>query len=70
MLLFNLALLYHTMQWTYQAMMHDVIGIEHGAITLTENALIPAESRSHNCIAANDSFFADNLDTPYGEVGE
>ena len=51
-------------------MIHDIIGIEHGAITLTENSAIPADSRSHNCIVANDSFFADNLDTPYGEVVE
>lgn len=64
------------LQWTYQAMIHDIYGISNGCTDLNDffynesckSALLPPASRKHNLVPGHDSFFSDNKNKSFGQV--
>ncbi|KAF8063735.1 VPS45 [Scenedesmus sp. PABB004] len=55
-------------QWTYEAMIHEAIGIRDGTAVLT-SAKVPPDQREVVVDAASDEFYARHQYSNYGEVG-
>lgn len=55
-------------QWTYQAMVHELIGIDDNTVRLT-SAKVAEQFRELVLDARHDDFFARNMYSNYGDVG-
>lgn len=69
------------LQWTYQAMIHDIFGLQNGRIDLNsyqygtnERALLLGPSaqtpKLHNLVPGHDKFFSDNMHRNFVQVSE
>ena len=57
-------------QWTYQAMIHELIGIKNNTVDLTGRPDIPDDLRLVPVSANNDDFFRFNMFSNFGEIGQ
>eukprot|EP00878_Enallax_costatus_P020068 GHUV01021198.1.p1 GENE.GHUV01021198.1~~GHUV01021198.1.p1 ORF type:complete len:348 (+),score=82.46 GHUV01021198.1:209-1252(+) len=55
-------------QWTYQAMIHELVGIKDNTVVLTSTK-VPEQQREVVIDTASDDFYKKNLYNNYGEVG-
>jgi hypothetical protein len=67
------------LQWTYQAMVHEIFGINNGRVNLDVDALSggyedppgnKAGTREHVICTSHDAFYKDNVDSTFGDLGE
>lgn len=56
-------------QWTYQAMVHEVIGINNGRVSLHDAEGVRPELRELVLSADQDPFFSNNLYDNFGDLG-
>ncbi|XP_057684288.1 vacuolar protein sorting-associated protein 45 isoform X2 [Corythoichthys intestinalis] len=56
-------------QWTYQAMVHELLGINNNRIDLSRVPGISKDLREVVLSAENDEFYANNLYLNFGEIG-
>ncbi|KAK0532023.1 vacuolar protein sorting-associated protein 45 [Tilletia horrida] len=56
-------------QWTYQAMVHELIGINNGRVSLKDAENVRAEHKEIVLSADQDPFFSSNLYDNYGDLG-
>lgn len=56
-------------QWTYQAMVHELMGITNGRVDLSKAQDIREELREVIISPEQDSFFAKNLYNNFGDLG-
>lgn len=56
-------------QWTYQAMVHELIGISNNRINLTNVPSISKELQEVVLSAEHDEFYANNMYSNFGEIG-
>lgn len=56
-------------QWTYQAMVHELLGINNNRIDLSRVPGISKDLREVVLTAENDEFYANNLYLNFGEIG-
>ncbi|KAK0547909.1 vacuolar protein sorting-associated protein 45 [Tilletia horrida] len=56
-------------QWTYQAMVHELIGITNGRVSLADAEKVRAEHKEIVLSADQDPFFSSNLYDNYGDLG-
>ncbi|CAD7069102.1 unnamed protein product [Tilletia caries] len=56
-------------QWTYQAMVHELIGINNGRVSLRDAENVRAEHKEIVLSADQDPFFSSNLYDNYGDLG-
>jgi vacuolar protein sorting-associated protein 45 len=57
-------------QWTYQAMVHELLGLNNHRVILKGAPNIPKELDEVVLSATQDKFFADNRHRNFGELGE
>lgn len=55
-------------QWTYQAMVHELLGINNNRVNLSAVPGIPKELQEVVLSAEHDKFYADNLYQNFGEI--
>lgn len=55
-------------QWTYQAMVHQLLGIKNNRVDLSNVAGVPNELKEVVLSADQDEFYASNLYSNYGEI--
>ena len=64
------------LQWTYQSMLHDLFGTRNGRLSLEHDALTSEEKGNnhegteHVLCVEQDSFYRDNVDSTFGDLGE
>lgn len=56
-------------QWTYQAMVHELLGIENNRVDLSEVPGIAKDMREVILSPEQDTFFKDSLNCDFGEIG-
>ncbi|GAA6013487.1 hypothetical protein JCM10207_008867 [Rhodosporidiobolus poonsookiae] len=56
-------------QWTYQAMVHELLGIENGRVSLEDAPDVREELKELVLSPDNDPFFASNLYDNFGDLG-
>ncbi|XP_030042824.1 vacuolar protein sorting-associated protein 45 isoform X1 [Microcaecilia unicolor] len=56
-------------QWTYQAMVHELLGINNNRINLSRVPGISRDLREVVLSAENDEFYANNMYLNFGEIG-
>lgn len=56
-------------QWTYQAMVHELLGINNGRVTLSPSSGLKPEQRELTLSSSEDPFFQQNLYDNYGDLG-
>ncbi|ORZ40988.1 Sec1-like protein [Catenaria anguillulae PL171] len=56
-------------QWTYQAMVHELIGIEHGLVDLSHVPDIKDDLKQIVLGARDDAFFAAQMNANFGDLG-
>ena len=57
-------------QWTYQAMIHELIGIKNNTVDLRGRPDIPDDLNMVPVSAQNDEFFRYNMYSNFGEIGQ
>lgn len=57
-------------QWTYQAMVHQLLGIKTNRVDLSGVAGVPSELKEVVLSAEQDEFYASNLFANYGEIAQ
>uniref|UniRef100_A0A669EDF7 Vacuolar protein sorting-associated protein 45 n=1 Tax=Oreochromis niloticus TaxID=8128 RepID=A0A669EDF7_ORENI len=57
------------LQWTYQAMVHELLGLNNNRIDLSRVPGISKDLREVVLSAENDEFYANNLYLNFGEIG-
>jgi len=57
-------------QWTYQAMVHELIGINHARVSLRGAPNVAADLKEIVLSPAQDAFFKENAHANFGELGE
>ncbi|KAH7105143.1 Sec1-like protein [Auriculariales sp. MPI-PUGE-AT-0066] len=57
-------------QWTYQAMVHELIGIQNGRVDLSNAPDVRPELREVTLTPSTDSFFASNALATFGDLGQ
>lgn len=55
-------------QWTYQAMVHQLLTIRNNRVDLSSVAGVPSELKEVVLSAEQDEFYAKNLNSNYGEI--
>ncbi|TKA74494.1 hypothetical protein B0A55_06454 [Friedmanniomyces simplex] len=58
------------MQWTYQAMVHELLGIENGRVNLSEVPDVRPEFKEIVISQDQDPFFAKNMFLNFGDLGQ
>lgn len=68
------------LQWTYQAMIHEIFGIEDGCVDISTSNFQTSQrsvllnsapsSQQHNLVASQDPFFAENMHLNFAQVAE
>lgn len=56
-------------QWTYQAMVHDLLGIHNGRVDLSKGKDVRPELHDIVLTSQQDSFFAQNMHLNFGDLG-
>ncbi|KAI5012656.1 hypothetical protein ZWY2020_024922 [Hordeum vulgare] len=56
-------------QWTYQAMVHELIGIENNKVDLKEFANVPKDQQEVVLSAVQDDFYRVNMFENFGDLG-
>lgn len=56
-------------QWTYQAMLHEVLAINNGRLSLPPSSGLKPEQRELTLSSSEDPFFAQNLYDNFGDLG-
>jgi vacuolar protein sorting-associated protein 45 len=56
-------------QWTYQAMIHELLVIQNGRVDLSMVADVKPENKEVVLSAENDAFYATNMFLNYAEIG-
>ncbi|KAM0839381.1 hypothetical protein ACQ4PT_060356 [Festuca glaucescens] len=56
-------------QWTYQAMVHELIGIDNNKVDLTEFSTVPKDQQEVVLSAVQDNFFRANMFENFGDLG-
>lgn len=56
-------------QWTYQAMVHELLGINNGRVTLGASSGAKPEQRELTLSSSEDPFFQQNLYDNFGDLG-
>lgn len=56
-------------QWTYQAMVHELLGINNGRVSLPASSGLKPEQRELVLSASEDPFFQQNLNDNFGDLG-
>ncbi|CAO1615909.1 unnamed protein product [Parajaminaea phylloscopi] len=56
-------------QWTYQAMVHELLGIQNGRVSLSTSSDVRPEQRELVLSTAEDQFFQQNLYDNFGDLG-
>eukprot|EP00227_Mantoniella_beaufortii_P017677 CAMPEP_0197586184 /NCGR_PEP_ID=MMETSP1326-20131121/8240_1 /TAXON_ID=1155430 /ORGANISM="Genus nov. species nov., Strain RCC2288" /LENGTH=572 /DNA_ID=CAMNT_0043150777 /DNA_START=220 /DNA_END=1938 /DNA_ORIENTATION=- len=54
-------------QWTYQAMLHELVGIKNNRVNLPDSS--PKETHDIVISSSDDGFFKDNMYSNYGDLG-
>uniref|UniRef100_A0A8C0EIQ6 Vacuolar protein sorting-associated protein 45 n=1 Tax=Bubo bubo TaxID=30461 RepID=A0A8C0EIQ6_BUBBB len=62
-------LFHHPHQWTYQAMVHELLGINNNRIDLSRVPGISKDLREVVLSAENDEFYANNMYLNFAEIG-
>jgi vacuolar protein sorting-associated protein 45 len=57
-------------QWTYQAMVHELIGMNNNRVDLTGREEVPAEMQNLTLSGDSDEFYRLNMYANFGEIGE
>ena len=57
-------------QWTYQAMVHELIGLNNNRVDLTGREEIPDEMKNLTLSGDSDEFYRLNMYANFGEIGE
>ncbi|XP_043232259.1 vacuolar protein sorting-associated protein 45-like [Amphibalanus amphitrite] len=57
-------------QWTYQAMVHELLTINNNRVSLAEVPNVPPELKEVVMSAEHDEFYAQNLFSNFGEIGQ
>lgn len=57
-------------QWTYQAMVHELIGIQNGRVDLSQAPDVRPEHKEITLTASTDPFFASNYMATFGDLGQ
>lgn len=57
-------------QWTYQAMVHELLGIDHGRVDLKDVPDIRPELQEITLTQDSDPFFGKNMYANFGDLGE
>ncbi|KAM3955765.1 vacuolar protein sorting 45 [Aphomia sociella] len=57
-------------QWTYQAMVHELVGIHNNRVSLAHLPEVPADFRELVLASEQDEFYAKNLYSNFGEIGQ
>jgi vacuolar protein sorting-associated protein 45 len=57
------------MQWTYQAMVHELVGIKYNSVDLSGRPNVAPENQEVVLSAMHDAFFASNMFTNFGDLG-
>ena len=58
------------MQWTYEAMLHEVLTMKNNCIDLSGVKGVPAELQRLMLSLDTDTFYANNLYLNFGEIGQ
>jgi len=58
------------MQWTYKAMLHEVLTMKNNCIDLTSVKGVPSDLQRLMLTPESDDFFANNLYLNFGEIGQ
>ena len=58
------------MQWTYEAMLHEVLTMKNNCIDLSSVKGVPSELQRLMISIDNDDFYAQNLYLNFGEIGQ
>lgn len=56
-------------QWTYQAMVHELLGIHNNRVSLDSVPSVPKDMKEVVLSARTDEFYAGNLYANFGEIG-
>ncbi|KAG8881469.1 vacuolar protein sorting-associated protein 45 [Tulasnella sp. 331] len=56
-------------QWTYQALVHEILGIQNGRVDLSLVPDIRPELREITLLPQSDAFFAQHLNDNFGDLG-
>lgn len=56
-------------QWTYQAMVHELLGINNGRVSLSPSSGVRPEQRELVLSISEDQFFQQNLYDNFGDLG-
>jgi len=56
-------------QWTYQAMLHELLGLDNNTVDLSHMRNLPKDQRQLVLSARQDEFFKKNMYNNYGDVG-
>jgi len=57
-------------QWTYQSMIHELIGIKNNTVDLTDRPEISEDLRQLTMSSTSDAFFRQNMYANFGEIGQ
>lgn len=58
------------MQWTYEAMLHEILTLTNNCIDLSGVSGVPKELQKLMITAKSDDFYANNLYLNFGEIGQ
>ena len=58
------------LQWTYQAMIHELIGLRSNTVDLTGCPDISEDLKQLTLSSSNDAFFRQNMYANFGEIGQ
>ncbi|KZO97037.1 Sec1-like protein [Calocera viscosa TUFC12733] len=56
------------MQWTYQAMVHELLGIHNGRVDMSSSPSVNPQMREVTLTPQTDPFLAQHLHTPFGDL--
>lgn len=56
-------------QWTYQAMVHELLNIRNNRVDLSENPAVPKDFKELVLSGDQDEFYAKNMYANFGEIG-
>ena len=56
-------------QWTYQAMLHELLGVDNNKVDLSYMKSLPKDQRQLVLAARQDEFFSKHMYSNYGDVG-
>lgn len=57
-------------QWTYQAMIHELIGTKNNTVDMTDREDVPDEMKHVTLSADSDEFYRHNMYANFGEIGQ